>query len=43
MLLTVLANDEKNLVKLAEAEELPDTKLWILTHRDVRRVPRNRR
>jgi DNA-binding transcriptional LysR family regulator len=40
MLLCLLADDDKNLVRLAEPAELLDTDLWILIHRDVRRVAR---
>jgi DNA-binding transcriptional LysR family regulator len=40
MLLCLLADDEKNLVRLAEPADALDTDLWILIHRDVRRVAR---
>ena len=40
MLLCLLADDEKNLIQLAEPTDVLDTDLWILIHRDVRRVAR---
>jgi DNA-binding transcriptional LysR family regulator len=40
MLLCLLADDEKNLTQLAEPTDVLDTDLWILIHRDVRRVAR---
>jgi DNA-binding transcriptional LysR family regulator len=40
MLLTLLADDEKGLIRLEEPAPALDTDVWVLSHRDVRRVAR---
>jgi DNA-binding transcriptional LysR family regulator len=40
MLLTLLADDEKGLIKLEQSAPSLDTDVWVLSHRDVRRVAR---
>jgi DNA-binding transcriptional LysR family regulator len=40
LLLTFLAEPRNDLVRLAEPDDALDTGLWVLTHSDLRRVPR---
>jgi DNA-binding transcriptional LysR family regulator len=42
MLLTLLADTDDQLVRIAEPDAALDTDVWILTHADLRRVPRIR-
>jgi DNA-binding transcriptional LysR family regulator len=42
MLLTVLADDDDQLVRIREPEARLDTDVWILTHADLKQVPRVR-
>jgi DNA-binding transcriptional LysR family regulator len=43
MLLTVLADHDDQLVRIGEPDSRFDTDVWILTHADLKRVPRIRR
>jgi DNA-binding transcriptional LysR family regulator len=40
LLLTLLADDDDQLVRIHEAEPQLDTDVWILTHADLKQVPR---
>jgi DNA-binding transcriptional LysR family regulator len=42
MLLTVLADHDDQLVRIGEPDPRFDTDVWILTHADLKQVPRIR-
>jgi hypothetical protein len=42
MLLTLLADGDADLVQIAEPEGSLDTDVWILTHAELKQVPRIR-
>ena len=42
MLLTMLGDKDETLVRIAEPEASLDTEVWILTHPDLKQVPRIR-
>jgi DNA-binding transcriptional LysR family regulator len=42
LLLVLLAERHRDLVRLAEPDDALDTEIWLLTHSDLRRVPRIR-